>query len=89
MVTFILSPFLADATSGSPVLDYSSKLGKEHYRVVIERVDPETGFDLNRNNCLALLDLFAAQTEAMGWGRASRVLWIPDDTGKDRYIVSQ
>ena len=89
MVTFALSPFLADASTGLPILDYTTKSGKEHYRVATEKLDPETGFALDPNDCLSLLDLFAARAVSMGWDRESGVLWIPDDNGENRYIVSQ
>ena len=89
MVTFALSPFLADAATGSPVIDYTTKAGKEHYRVATEKLDPDNGFNLDPNDCLALLDLFAARAVSMGWDRESGVLRIPDDNGAKRYIVSQ
>ena len=89
MPTFALSPFLATATAQQPdILDYTSKSGREHYRVATEPLDTE-GLDLNPNDALTLLDLFAERASSMGWDRENGPLKIPDGTGTKRDLVSQ
>ena len=89
MLTFALSPFLATAAAQQPaVLDYTSKTGREHYRAASEPLDPE-GFDLDPNDALTLLDLFAERASSMGWDRESGCLMITDDSGTQRNLILQ
>ena len=89
MPRFALSPYLATAAAEQPtILDYASKPGREHYRVATEPLDKE-GLDLDPNDALTLLDLFAERASSMGWDRENGPLKIPDDTGTKRDLVSQ
>ena len=55
--TFALSPFLSTAATAN-VIDYTTKAGKELYTKATESLD-SSGFSLDQNECLALLDLLA------------------------------